>query len=440
MNTDDLKKQVCEKIDENRDRILDVSRKMYGHPELGYKETFATDLVAGALGDLGLDVETGIAVTGCRATAQGSKDGPVVCIMGELDAVICREHADADKDTGAVHACGHNNQAGAMIGSAVGLLLSGAFDSLAGRVDFVGVPAEEYVEIEYRSKLMDEGAIRFFGGKQELIARGLLDDVDLCMMIHSLDMSKTGKKVLVGPQGNGFVGKRIVFTGQEAHAGAAPHEGINALNAAVLALNNIHAQRETFPDEDRIRVHPIITKGGDIVNIVPADVHMESYVRGRTTEGLLDANEKVNRAIRAGAMAVGAQVRINDIPGYLPLLNCPELDALFRANALSFVGEEGIQDGASFAGSFDIGDISHIMPILHPLIGGVTGGIHTRNFKPEDEELAVIVPAKCMAMTAVDLLAGGGKAARKIADGFQPKMTKKSYLEFMDRVSRVITA
>jgi len=439
MERHELKKKACDLIDRNREKILEVSLKMYENPELGYKERFATDLLSGALEDLGLEVETDIAVTGCRAAVQGAKKGPAIAVMGELDAVICREHEDSDKNTGAVHACGHNNQVGAMLGTAFGLFLSGAFDAFSGKVEFIGVPAEEYVELEYRLGLMDEGKIKFFGGKQELIYRGLLDGIDMCMMIHSMDMSAMGKKILVGPQGNGFLGKKVVFTGQEAHAGAAPHEGINALNAAVLAMNNIHAQRETFPDEQMIRVHPIITKGGDIVNVIPADVHMESYVRGRSTEAILDANEKVNRAIKAGAMAVGAQVRIDDIPGYLPLLHDAQLDALFRDNAVSFVKDEEIQEGATFAGSFDIGDISHLMPVLHPLIGGVQGKIHTRTFKGQDMELAVIIPAKCMAMTVIDLLTDSAESAKRVVENFKPMMTKKTYLEFMDKVSRVIT-
>ena len=116
----------------------------------------------------------------------------------------------------------------------------------------------------------------------------------------------------------------------------------------MLAINNIHAQRETFSDSERIRVHPIITKGGDIVNVVPADVRMETYVRGRTIDGLLDANKKVDRAISAGAMAVGAEVSIKDIPGYLPLLQNIELDGIFRENAIYLAGIDSIIEGGDF--------------------------------------------------------------------------------------------
>jgi amidohydrolase len=435
---EELKKKAIEYIDKNRDRIIDAARKIYEKPELGYKENFATNLVCSEFERLGLKPERNIAKTGCRARVHPDHEGPAIAVMGELDAVISWEHPDCDKETGAVHACGHNNQVAAMLGTAIGLIESGVMDSLDGRVDFFGVPAEEYVEIEYRSQLREAGEISFFGGKQELIARGALDDVDMVMMIHSMDLSKDGKKFLLGPEGNGFVGKRIRFTGKEAHAGAAPHEGVNALNAAILAMNNIHAQRETFPDDQRIRVHPIITRGGDIVNIVPSDVRMESYVRGRTTEGILDANRKVTRAIKAGAEAVGAGVQIDDIPGYLPLLKCTDLDDLFRANLLEFVDQKDIQEGASFAGSFDIGDISHIMPVLHPLAAGVTGDIHTRHFKLEDPELAFILPAKVMAMTVIDLLSRGAETARRVKSSYTPKMSKQDYLNFMAGVSKTM--
>ncbi len=110
------------------------------------------------------------------------------------------------------------------------------------------------------------------------MAQGFFDNVDMAMMIHMAALGPD-KKVIVGGTSNGFIGKLIKYKGKESHAGAAPHIGINALNAALLGLMGIHLQRETFKDEDHIRVHPIITKGGDLVNVIPADVRMETYVR-----------------------------------------------------------------------------------------------------------------------------------------------------------------
>lgn len=434
----DLKELAWKTIDENRKDIIRIGEELYNNPELGYKEVLATKLVASELGKLGLKAEEDLAVTGCRARARGGRSGPVIAVMGELDAVICQEHPHAGQG-GAVHACGHNAQVAAMLGTAMGLIASGVMENLAGAIDFWGVPAEEYVELGYRAQLIEEGKIRFFGGKQELLVRGLLDDVDAAMMMHLLEMGSSGGKVMYAAQGNGFVGKNIRFIGKESHAGSAPEKGVNALNAAMLAMNNIHAQRETFSDHEKIRVHPIITKGGDLVNIVPADVTMETYVRGRTIEGILDASEKVNRSLLAGAMAVGAGVEITEIPGYLPLLHNDAMDQVFRANLGEFFAEDSIILGTEFGGSFDFGDLSHLMPTLHPFFGGVTGGLHTREFRITDPDLAYVLPAKVMAATLIDLLVDERPRLTEIVESFTPTMSRVDYFELQEKVSRKIT-
>ncbi len=430
MQKEELKKRVLKAIDENREEIIKVGQEIYKTPEFGFREVESTKKTSDFLKKLGLTVEENIAVTGCKAVLQGGKEGINVAVLGELDSVSCSDHCDATPN-GSVHACGHNNQIAGMLGVALGLSKSGVMNELSGKVTIMATPAEEFIELEYRDSLRAKGMLKYFGGKQELIYKGHFDDVDMSMMFHSLDMN--GKDVLLGPVSNGFVGKKINFKGKEAHAGSAPHEGINALNAAMLSINNIHAQRETFKESDRVRVHPIITKGGDIVNSVPADVRMESYVRARTIEGILDSNLKVDRAIKAGAMAVGANVEIITIPGYLPILKCDELDNIFKAN-LPYVGvtEDRIIEGGDFTGSFDMGDVSHLMPTIHPMIGGVKGNIHTRDFVTIDEEIAFIMPAKTLALSIIDLLYDDSKLGKEILKKFKPKMTKKEYLEFME--------
>ena len=130
----------------------------------------------------------------------------------------------------------------------------------------------------------------------------------------------------------GFVAKLIYYKGQEAHAGGAPWLGVNALQAAKIGLMAIDAQRETFQDKDNVRVHPIITKGGDLVNVVPADVRIETFCRANNVPAIQDASMKVNRALKAGADAVGAEVKIVDIPGYMTPYECPEMKAIVEEN------------------------------------------------------------------------------------------------------------
>ena len=437
MNKDKLKELIIKTIDENRDKIIEVGRGIYENPEYGYKEYKTTEAVSNFLSEeLGLEVEKNIAVTGCMATANSDKKGPHVSILGELDGISCKEHKHSN-EIGASHTCGHNIQIAGMLGAAVGLVKSGVLDNLDGKVSFMATPAEEFIELEYRQSLKDKGEITYFGGKQELVKKGYFDDIDMSMMFHSLDMGEN--KALVGPESNGFIGKKVQFIGKESHAGSAPHEGINALNAAMLAINNVNALRETFKESERVRFHPILTKAGDIVNVVPADVQMESYVRARTIDGMIDASERINRALIAGGNAVGAEVVLTEIPGYLPILRYRDMDKLFSDNLVDLgIESEKIVDGGDFTGSFDFGDISHLMPTLHPMIGGVKGALHTREYEIVDEELAYIVPAKSMAMTVVDLLLDGAKEANEILNNFTPVMTKEEYLSFLEKYDRTI--
>ncbi|MGL4653613.1 MAG: amidohydrolase [Cetobacterium sp.] len=438
MNLNEIKERVIKAIDDNREVILEAGKAMYDNPEFGYKEFKGTEIVSNYFkNELGLEVEEGIAYTGCRARANKDMEGPKVAILGELDAISCSDHVDSN-ELGAVHACGHHIQIAGMLGAATGLIKSGILAELGGKVDFMATPAEEFVELGYRTKLREEGKIKYFGGKQEMIYNGSFDDVDMAVMFHALDLGD--KKVLTGPVSNGFIGKTVKFIGKESHAGSAPHEGINALNAAMLGINNVHAQRETFKDSDRVRFHPIITKGGDIVNSVPADVRMEAYVRARTIEGMIDANKKVNRGLTAGAYAVGAEIEITELPGYLPILKHDSMEDVLESN-LEYLGlKEDMIKGGDFTGSFDFGDVSHIMPTLHPMFGGINGALHTREFKTVDDEIAILMPAKALALTVVDLLFAEGKKAKEILDNFKPVMTKEQYLEFMQSNDKVIKA
>jgi len=322
-----------------------------------------------------------------------------------------------------------------LIGVAAALTGSGVLPFLEGRVAFMAVPAEEYIEIEFREGLRREGKLSYLGGKPELIKLGEFDDVDMAMMTHTGSIQRGRVIGVGGGTSNGSVAKRVQFIGRGAHAGSAPHRGINALNAAMIALSAIHAQRETFREVDTIRVHPIITKGGEVVNAVPADVRMETFVRGKTLEAIKDANEKVDRAFRAGALAVGGKVRITTLPGYLPLTSDSNLREVYRSNAVSLLGKRKVvppSPGRHGTGSTDMGDVSHIMPAIHAFAGGATGTGHGSDYLIQDYQLAVINPAKVMAMAVIDLLADGAARGKEVLAKSKPRMTKQEYLASME--------
>ena len=427
---EDLKRKAAEIIDAKADDLETIAKTILKNPEPGFRELKTAKLVAEQFADLGMQPRNGLAITGVRADASGSAPGPTMAVLGELDSLIVGEHPHADPITNAAHACGHHCQIAMMIGAAMALTNDDIVQNLAGRIAFMAVPAEEYIEIEFRDGLRQAGKIEFLGGKPEMVRLGEFDDVHLAMMLHTTS-NPAEQQICISNTNNGSVAKRIQFIGRAAHAGGAPHLGINALNAAMMAMTAINFNRETFRDEDSIRVHPIITKGGEAVSAVPADVRMETFVRGRSLEALMDANAKVDRAIRAGAMAVGADVKIQTIPGYMPLQQHKGMTEIFRANAVDLVGEDNVSYVNHRGGSTDMGDISHLMPVIHPYIGGAVGLGHGATYVIEDYSLAVIKGAKALAYMVIDMLGDNASQGNSIVGGQRPDMTIPEYLKFM---------
>ena len=410
MDKSTLKRQIFEAIDRRADEIIGLGEKIRTHPELGFKEVKTARLVEETFGRLGLGAKGGLALTGVRAEASGKRaDGPTFAILGELDALVVAGHPEADPTTGAAHACGHNAQVAGLLGAAMGLVDAKAFEHLTGRVVFFAVPAEEYGDIAWRIEQARAGRLEFLGGKPELLRLGHFDDVDLAMMIHTTSRTEDGKAG-VSQSNNGCLVKTVRYIGKAAHAGGAPHMGINALYAATIGLAAINAIRETFRDEDTIRVHPIITHGGSQVNVIPGDVRLETYVRGRTVEAILAAEKKVDRAFRAGALALGAKVEIETLPGYMPMRCDPVMAEHFRQTMVPMVGEESYRQIGHRTGSTDMGDLSQVMPYL--------------------------TPAKALAAMVVDMLADGAAGAREVVDKAKPPMTREGFLAFQRSLAR----
>jgi len=425
----ELKKRACEAIDKNRDKIIAIGDSIFAEPELGYKEFKTAEKVKKAFDEMGFKYDDGVALTGVIAPLKGKQSLAKISVMGELDAVVAPDHRCADPATGGAHSCGHNAMIASLVGVGYALAGTGIMEELDGDISLMAVPAEEYVEIEYRNQLIEEGKVSLLGGKQEFVKLGVMDDIDIMIMQHT-GLKKDGEpKGVVGGGTNGFTGKLIKYIGKAAHSGGAPHLGVNALNAANLGLQGIALQRETFQDKDHVRVHPIITKGGDLVNVVPEDVRIETYVRAANLDAIDDACMKVDRALKAGADAVGAQVVIKDLPGYMPArLDYPLMDVMHE-NMKAIFGEEHVLYEKSIgAGSTDQGDISHLMPSIHSVFNGAAGVGHSSEYEIEDKEVAYIAAAKTLAMTAIDLLYNNAEKALEIKKNFKPSMTKEEYL------------
>ena len=432
-NIETLKQSICDTIDQHQTEIIDIGESILRNPETGFKEFKTAQRVTEQMEKLGLQPQTELAITGVKGLYPSQKQGPTLALLGELDSLRISDHPFADPETGAAHACGHNAQVAGMLGAAMGLIHSGAADQLGGGLVFIAVPAEEMIEIEYRMSLREAGKIEFLTGKAEFIRLGHFDDVDMALMCHTKNDKHPSH---VANSSNGAIIKKIRFLGKAAHAGASPQKGINALNAANLAMTAIALMRETFYDSDTIRIHPIITKGGDAVSAVPAEVTMETFVRGRTLEGIVDANEKVDRALRGAAFAIGAKVEIETTAGYLPQTNHPTMSALWGENVKSIYGDDQFYIEEHRTGSTDMGDLGHIMPVTHPYIWGATGVGHGNDYILEKKQDVYVNMAKLLAMTAVDLLHSDATTARDILQQQRPKLSKEQYLEFNRKLNK----
>lgn len=431
MTKEELKAALCAAIEKRLEDIRAIGLSIAEEPELGYKEVKTSAKVQEAFDRLGIAYETGFGVTGVKARLAGAGHRRTVALLGELDAIVCREHPMSDPVTGAAHCCGHNVQIANLVAVAMAVKDVDAMKYLGGDLVLFAVPAEEYVEIEYRNKLREEKRIEFLGGKAQIIAEGGFDDVDMALQMHVDPATHPEGNFQVGNTSNGFIGKLITYRGKAAHAAGAPDKGVNALNACMMGVMGVNAIRETFREEDCVRFHPIINSGGDLVNVIPDYVKMESYVRASNLPAMKDVNARINRALQAGAMALGAECDIHDLAGYLPMKPDENFRAVLRANAQKIFGAEFVTEGEHAAGSTDMGDVSHLMPVVHPWVGCVSGVLHGANYRLTDEKTAFTKTPQVLAGTIVDLLWDDAAEAERICAAHKPELTKAEYLEYM---------
>lgn len=435
MTKEELKRRVCEAIRARRADIKAVAESVFAEPELGFKETKTSEKIRAQFEKLGLTCETGWGLTGVRARMKGRKSRKTVALLGELDAIVCREHPQADPKTGAAHCCGHHVQLANLVAVGMAFKDAGIMNELDGDLVLFAVPAEEYVEIDFRNGLRSDGKLRYLGGKQQLIAEGAFDGIDMAMQMHVSITDDPEGFYNLGASCNGFVGKLITYRGRAAHAAFAPDQGINALNAALMGLMGVNAIRERFREEDFVRFHPIINSGGDLVNVIPDFVKMESYTRAANVEALLRYNTDINRALKAGADAVGSTFELHDLPGYLPLLPDEAMRGVLRDNAVALFGEDHVAVGEHSAGSTEMGDVSHLMPVVHPWVGCAKGVLHGANFVLDNEEVAYEKSPEVLAMTIIDLLWDDAAKAEVICANFKPVFNKETYCAFQDKIA-----
>lgn len=421
----DLENSALSALSEGRNNLFDLAEKLRSTPELGFFETKTSSILVEELARTGAKVTRGLALTGLRAEL-GPMGAPSIFLLADMDALPTQ-----GSPGGVAHSCGHHAQMAVLAAVFRALAESGIVEKEGVRLVYVATPAEEYVDLQRRLSLREQGKTAYLSGKQEMIALGVFDDADVVLKYHSMSDSGARQATVNGTL-NGFVARRAEFTGKAAHAGAHPDEGVNALNAANMALQAIHTQRETFRDDDHIRVHPILTEGGTVVNSVPARAVIETYIRGATAKAIAEAAAKVDRAFCAGAMAVGASVKIRGTPGYKPFRPSAALGSLLGEATAKVVPFDTIDFHDSAYASDDIGDIACLVPTCQLGFSGFSGTIHSSDFWPASPERAYFAPAEILLRTALELAAEKGKKIREIKAGFRPEFSKEAYLASLD--------
>lgn len=422
-------KHISDAVEKHSKLILEAERHIWKNPETGYKEEKTSKYLEGKFKEMGYNTTPAGDIPGFCAELDTGRKGPCVLVLGEMDSLICAEHPECDPVTKAAHVCGHNAQTAALLGVAAALADSDIAENWSGKVRFCAVPAEELIEIGFRDTLKEKGIIKYYGGKTEFLYRGYFDGADMAMMVHA----RACEGFYFNAGSVGCLAKKIVYKGKSAHAGGAPHEGINALYAANLGLSAVNALRETFRECDTIRFHPIITKGGSAVNAIPDEVIVESYVRGMTLDAIERENNKINRALTAAAAAMGANVEIFDNPGYSPYVT----DKNFAEAALKSVSgtpyEYKFNFGETETSSTDMGDLSSVMPTIQPYAGGAAGTQHGKDFYIKDPQTACVDNAKVQIRILDELLCGGAETAIKIAAEAKPLFaSKEDYFKKID--------
>ena len=370
----ELKQSVCRDVDARTKDLVSISHQLHEKPETNFEEYFAHKILTDYIADSKVNVTRGAFEldTAFDVRIEGG-DGPTVAVLCEYDAL-----------PGIGHACGHNIIATAGLGA--GLALSAVAEQCGGNLALMGTPAEE-------------GG----GGKIEMARKGAFRNIDAAMMIHPADADLARMNAIA------IQNLFVKFHGLAAHAAVSPHKGKNALDAAVLGYMNVAALRQhILPTE---RIHGIFTNSGEKPNIVPRETEMDWYVRSPTIETLQPLRERVAKCLEGGAMAAGCTVTFDWKKNTFADLvdNVPLLESYIR-NAEQF----GRQMTSEFlpgpgGGSTDMGNISYLVPSIHPMMQVAPSGVslHSAAFadytKGEEATRAIVEGAKIMAMTAIDM-------------------------------------
>jgi amidohydrolase len=370
----EAKIEVVNAVELQRDQLVALSHKIHDNPELAYREIKAANWLGDYLASNGFKLYKGIAEMETAFKAVYGNGNPVVALLAEYDAL---------PDMG--HACGHNIIASAAVGA--GVASKCVADLFGGTIIVLGTPAEEVS-----------------GGKIDMVSKGIFRDIDVALMVHP------GSRDIATIEALACISLDVEFHGKEAHAAAHPEQGINALDAMILSFNSIGALRQHIMD--RSRIHGIIINGGEAANVIPEYTSAKFLVRASENSYLEELKDRVLNCFKGAALATGCKLDYkwgdkvyNTMNSNIFLAN------MFAENMRSLGREVKVFDAKYGFGSTDMGNVSHVVPAIHPSISITDSSLvhtHTLEFAraavSPAGNLAILDGAKALAMTVVDLL------------------------------------
>ena len=395
LDAGELKSRVISEIENHRDELKDLSLRIHSNPETAFQEEKAATWLTDYLKEKGFYIEKGICGLATAFRAVYGKGKPVIALLAEYDALPKLGHA-----------CGHNIIATSAVGAGVAAKL--AVDEFGGAVQVMGTPGEE-----------------MYGGKVYMVREGAFKGVDAAMMVHPAGLNTAVTKFLACQT------LEVEFFGKPAHAAARPEVGINALEAMLMSYAAINSLRQHI--RDSARIHGIITDGGEAANIVPAHTAGHFIVRAAEDSYLDELKERVLNCFIGAATATGARLKYKwGEARYAPLCNNFTLARIFRKNLQSLGRRVHLVDPRIGIGSSDIGNVSQVVPSIHPLIAIASARAVTHSPQFADTAASeagmrgLIDAAKALAMTVVDLMAEPAMLIKAKKELEQDKKSGKS--------------
>ncbi|MGX7349062.1 M20/M25/M40 family metallo-hydrolase [Dolosicoccus paucivorans] len=363
---------------------------LFDHPELGYKEFRTKNKIMTYLNDknIHLPIEE-FSTTGMKIALSNDKDHSVA-FVAELDAVYAPSHFNSDKETGAAHNCGHFTQVSIALALIEYYVHTKAYESLDFNLVFVFVPAEEYLDLEYRKQLVEEDVIQYYGGKPEAMRLGVFDEIDFAISIHSIGEYFNEPTIEINCDLAGFLYKTYTFKGKASHAGFDPFSGVNAYNMSTVFHTALGLRRQQIKDDETVRINPIVLQSDMSTNVIPNEITIGTDLRTQSVDYMTQVAHWLDDIAKGAALTQGGDVDIVTQMGYLPFVQNRYLNefvakAFDKSSQISHM----IADRGSIAAAGDIGDLSFMMPCIQVSYGGFKGTIHGDDFKLDDPEFVL---------------------------------------------------